>query len=59
MVKDALQRTGRDELPEERYYAPMCSSMFPVRGMTPRKLQGMILYANGHILKGKKLMEDE
>lgn len=57
--EDAKARIGRDTLDEDSYTAPMRSIMFPAKGMTRRKLQGMILYANGHTIKGKKLMEDK
>ena len=57
MVIDAyLKRTGKTEIHEEALYAPMCSTMFPLRGKTRNMLRGMVLYANGHIKEGEELM---
>ena len=51
-----IKRTGKDKMPEEGMYAPICSALFPLRGKTPAMQKGMILYANGHIHEGEELM---
>lgn len=56
VINSYLKRTGREKMPDEGMYAPMCSTMFPLRGKTRNMLRGMVLYANGHVKEGVELM---
>lgn len=57
MVEKAyIERTGRERLSDEALFAPIGSTMFPLRGKTRNLIRGMILYANGFVKEGEELM---
>ena len=57
MVEKAYkERTGRERLSDEALFAPIGSTMFPLRGKTRNLIRGMILYANGFVKEGEELM---
>lgn len=59
IIARRCHQRGITELPEEAYDAPLRSSMFPFRPMTRNALKGLILWANGNVEEGKKLIDDE